>query len=88
MNEKNPKPIITEEAAVDAAKAAYEKHKKMLYISFEDCLDGDFPPELEPPVMRAAGSVSIATIGTAGMIRKAGSKCASLPSPTRKMNGV
>ena len=39
-------------------------------------------------VMRAAGSVSIATIGTAGMIRKAGSKCASLPSPTRKMNGV
>lgn len=48
MNEKNPKPIITEEEVVDAAKAAYEKHKKMLYISFEDCLDGDFPPELEP----------------------------------------
>ena len=43
MNKKNLKPMITE-----AAKAAYESHKKILYLSLEDTFDIEFPTELEP----------------------------------------
>ena len=31
-----------------AAKAAYESHKKILYLSLEDAFDIEFPAELEP----------------------------------------
>lgn len=48
MNKKNLKPMITEEELAKAAKTAYERHKKILYLSLEDALDVDFPTELEP----------------------------------------
>lgn len=48
MNKKNLKPMINEEALTEAAKAAYESHKKILYLSLEDAFDIDFPAELEP----------------------------------------
>lgn len=47
MNEKNPKPIITEEEVTEATKAAYESHKEILYSKFEDCFDVDFPSKME-----------------------------------------
>ena len=43
MNKKNLKPMINEEELAEAAKAAYESHKKILYL-----FDVDFPSELEP----------------------------------------
>jgi hypothetical protein len=48
MNKKNLKPMITEEELSKTAKAAYESHKKILYLSLEDAFDIDFPAELEP----------------------------------------
>nr|DAF32047.1 MAG TPA: hypothetical protein [Caudoviricetes sp.] len=48
MNKKNLKPMINEEELTKAAKAAYESHKKILYLSLEDAFDVDFPAELEP----------------------------------------
>lgn len=48
MNKKNLKPMINEEELTEAAKAAYESHKKILYLSLEDAFDIDFPSELEP----------------------------------------
>lgn len=48
MNKKNLKPMINEEELTEAAKAAYESHKKILYLSLEDAFDIDFPTELEP----------------------------------------
>lgn len=48
MNKKNLKPMITEEELAKAAKTAYERHKKILYLSLEDAFDIDFPAELEP----------------------------------------
>lgn len=48
MDKKNLKPMITEEELAKAAKTAYERHKKILYLSLEDALDVDFPTELEP----------------------------------------
>ena len=48
MNKKNLKPMITEDELTEAAKAAYESHKKILYLSLEDAFDVDFPAELEP----------------------------------------
>lgn len=48
MNKKNLKPMITEEELSKTAKAAYESHKKILYLSLEDAFDIDFPTELEP----------------------------------------
>ena len=48
MNKKNLKPMITEEELTEAAKAAYESHKKILYLSLEDAFDIEFPTELEP----------------------------------------
>lgn len=48
MNKKNLKPMITEEELTEAAKAAYESHKKILYLSLEDAFDIEFPAELEP----------------------------------------
>lgn len=48
MNKKNLKPMINEEALTEAAKAAYESHKKILYLSLEDTFDIEFPAELEP----------------------------------------
>ena len=48
MNKKNLKPMITEEELTEAAKAAYESHNKILYLSLEDTFDIEFPVELEP----------------------------------------
>ena len=48
MNKKNLKTMINEEELTKAAKAAYESHKKILYLSLEDAFDIDFPAELEP----------------------------------------
>ena len=48
MNKKNLKPMITEEELSKTAKAAYESHKKILYLTLEDAFDIDFPTELEP----------------------------------------
>lgn len=48
MNKKNLKPMINEEKLAKTAKAAYESHKKILYLSLEDAFDVDFPSELEP----------------------------------------
>ncbi|ASS37391.1 hypothetical protein [Mogibacterium pumilum] len=48
MNKKNLKPMINEEELTEAAKAAYESHKKILYLSLEDVFDIEFPAELEP----------------------------------------
>ena len=48
MNKKNLKPMINEETLTEAAKAAYESHKKILYLSLEDSFDIEFPAELEP----------------------------------------
>ena len=48
MNKKNLKPMINEEELAEAAKAAYESHKKILYLSLEDSYDIEFPTELEP----------------------------------------
>lgn len=48
MNRKNLKPMINEEELTEAAKEAYESHKKILYLSLEDAFDIDFPAELEP----------------------------------------
>lgn len=48
MNKKNLKPMINEEELAEAAKAAYESHKKILYLSLEDSFDIEFPTELEP----------------------------------------
>ena len=48
MNKKNLKPMIDEEELTEAAKAAYESHKKILYLSLEDAFDIEFPAELEP----------------------------------------
>lgn len=48
MNKKNLNPMITEEELAKAAKSAYERHKKILYLSLEDAFDIDFPAELEP----------------------------------------
>lgn len=48
MNKKNLKPMINEEELTEAAKAAYESHKKILYLSLEDTFDIEFPAELEP----------------------------------------
>lgn len=48
MNKKNLKPMITEDELTEAAKAAYESHKKILYLSLEDAFDIEFPAELEP----------------------------------------
>ena len=48
MSKKNLKPMINEEELAGAAKAAYESHKKILYLSLEDAFDIDFPAELEP----------------------------------------
>lgn len=48
MNKKNLKQMINEEELTEAAKAAYESHKKILYLSLEDAFDIDFPAELEP----------------------------------------
>lgn len=48
MNKKSLKPMINEEELTKAAKAAYESHKKILYLSLEDAFDIDFPAELEP----------------------------------------
>lgn len=48
MNKKNLKPMINEYELTKAAKTAYERHKKILYLSLEDVLDVDFPAELEP----------------------------------------
>jgi len=48
MNKKNLKPMITEEELSKTAKAAYESHKKILYLSLDDAFDIDFPAELEP----------------------------------------
>nr|DAO28126.1 MAG TPA: hypothetical protein [Caudoviricetes sp.] len=50
MSKKNLKPMINEEELAGAAKAAYESHKKILYLSLEDTFDIDFPAELEPLV--------------------------------------
>jgi len=47
-NKKNLKPMINEEELTEAAKAAYESHKKILYLSIEDAFDIEFPAELEP----------------------------------------
>ena len=48
MNKKNLKPMINEAELTRAAKAAYESHKKILYLSLEDIFDIEFPAELEP----------------------------------------
>lgn len=48
MNKNNLKPMINEEELAGAAKAAYESHKKILYLSLEDLFDIEFPAELEP----------------------------------------
>lgn len=48
MNKKNLKPMINEEELTEAAKAAYESHKRILYLSLEDAFDIEFPAELEP----------------------------------------
>lgn len=48
MSKKNLKPMINEEELAGAAKAAYESHKKILYLSLEDAFDIEFPAELEP----------------------------------------
>lgn len=48
MSKKNLKPMINEEELTEAAKAAYESHKKILYLSLEDAFDIEFPAELEP----------------------------------------
>ena len=48
MNKKSLKPMINEEELTKAAKAAYESHKKILYLSLEDAFDIDSPAELEP----------------------------------------
>ena len=48
MNKKSLKPMINEEELTKATKAAYESHKKILYLSLEDAFDIDFPAELEP----------------------------------------
>lgn len=48
MSKKNLKPMINEEELAGAAKAAYESHKKILYLSLEDTFDIEFPAELEP----------------------------------------
>lgn len=48
MSKKNLKPMINEEELTKAAKAAYESHKKILYLSLEDSFDIEFPAELEP----------------------------------------
>ena len=48
MSKKNLKPMINEEELTEAAKAAYESHKKILYLSLEDTFDIEFPAELEP----------------------------------------
>ena len=48
MNKKNLKTMINEEELTEAAKAAYESHKKILYLSIEDAFDIEFPAELEP----------------------------------------
>lgn len=48
MSKKNLKPMINEEELTKAAKAAYESHKKILYLSLEDAFDIEFPTELEP----------------------------------------
>ena len=48
MDKKSLKPMINEEELTKAAKAAYESHKKILYLSLEDAFDIDFPAELEP----------------------------------------
>ena len=47
MNKKSLKPVINEEELTEAAKAAYESHKKILYLSLEDAFDIEFPAELE-----------------------------------------
>lgn len=47
MSKKNLKPMINEEELTKAAKAAYESHKKILYLSLEDAFDIEFPTELE-----------------------------------------
>ncbi|WP_455010835.1 hypothetical protein [Mogibacterium timidum] len=47
MNKNNLKPMINEEELAEAAKAAYESHKKILYLSLEDSFDIEFPTELE-----------------------------------------
>ena len=48
MSKKNLKPMINEEELTKAAKAVYESHKKILYLSLEDAFDIEFPTELEP----------------------------------------
>lgn len=48
MNKKSLKPVINEEELTEAAKAAYESHKKILHLSLEDAFDIEFPAELEP----------------------------------------
>ena len=48
MNKNNLKPMINEKELAEAAKAAYESHKKILYLSLEDAFDIEFPAELEP----------------------------------------
>ena len=48
MDKKSLKPMINEEELTKAAKAAYESHKKILYLSSEDAFDIEFPAELEP----------------------------------------
>ena len=48
MSKKNLKPMINEEELTEAAKEAYESHKKILYLSLEDTFDIEFPAELEP----------------------------------------
>ena len=48
MNKNNLKPMINEAELARAAKAAYESHKKILYLSLEDAFDIEFPAELEP----------------------------------------
>lgn len=48
MSKKNLKPMINEEELTEAAKAAYENHKKIMYLSLEDTFDIEFPAELEP----------------------------------------
>ena len=48
MNKKSLKPMINEEELTKAAKAAYESHEKILYLSLEDAFDIEFPTELEP----------------------------------------
>ena len=48
MNKNNLKPMINEAELTEAAKAAYENHKKIMYLSLEDTFDIEFPAELEP----------------------------------------